>query len=148
MKTNIAYFPFFRWPPSDKMKCTLDLKLFPIVFVGRVAENKKSVVCPVIDIINDDNFSYVKSFSLHWGGFNWELHFRWFTMGSSVLGNESCELCPVNQKTVFIIVQCQGLKYNAFSTVPKVILFESCESEDPLYYRPMSSAEVSSPFCH
>ncbi len=53
---------------------------------GRVAVNRKAVVCPVIDIINDDNFSYVKSFSLHWGGFNWELHFRWFTMGSSVLG--------------------------------------------------------------
>ena len=40
---------------------------------------------PVIDIINDDSFSYVKSFALHWGGFNWELNFRWFTMGQSVI---------------------------------------------------------------
>lgn len=54
--------------------------------IGRVASNPRAVVSPVIDIINDDNFSYVKSFSLHWGGFNWQLHFRWFTMGSSVLG--------------------------------------------------------------
>ena len=44
--------------------------------LARIAEKSTAVVCPVIDIINDDNFSYVKSFSLHWGAFNWELHFR------------------------------------------------------------------------
>ena len=53
--------------------------------LARIAEKREAVVCPVIDIINDDNFSYVKSFSLHWGAFNWELHFRWFTMGPSVM---------------------------------------------------------------
>merc|ERR1712029_1297917 len=26
---------------------------------------------------------YQKSFSLHWGAFNWEMHFRWFVMGVS-----------------------------------------------------------------
>ena len=51
----------------------------------RIHEDRTAVVCPVIDIINDDNFQYVKSFSLHWGGFNWELNFRWFTMGQKVL---------------------------------------------------------------
>ena len=51
----------------------------------RIKENSTAVVCPVIDIINDDSFSYVKSFALHWGGFNWELNFRWFTMGQSVI---------------------------------------------------------------
>jgi hypothetical protein len=35
----------------------------------------------VIDIINDDTFAYVRSFELHWGAFNWELHFRWYTLG-------------------------------------------------------------------
>ena len=45
--------------------------------LARIAEKSTAVVCPVIDIINDDNFSYVKSFSLHWGAFNWELHFRY-----------------------------------------------------------------------
>lgn len=53
--------------------------------LARIAEKRTSVVCPVIDIINDDNFSYVKSFALHWGAFNWELHFRWFTMGREVM---------------------------------------------------------------
>ena len=37
----------------------------------------------MIDIINDDTFQYTKSFTLHWGAFNWELHFRWFVMGLS-----------------------------------------------------------------
>ena len=53
----------------------------------RIREDSTAVVCPVIDIINDDSFSYVKSFALHWGGFNWELNFRWFTMGQSVIEN-------------------------------------------------------------
>ena len=34
------------------------------------------VVCPIIDIIHDDTFAYVKSFELHWGAINWEMHFR------------------------------------------------------------------------
>eukprot|EP00096_Caligus_rogercresseyi_P015256 TRINITY_DN7701_c0_g1_i1.p1 TRINITY_DN7701_c0_g1~~TRINITY_DN7701_c0_g1_i1.p1 ORF type:complete len:610 (-),score=130.51 TRINITY_DN7701_c0_g1_i1:38-1867(-) len=51
--------------------------------LARIREDPSHVVCPVIDIISDDNFGYVRSFSLHWGAFNWELHFRWFTMGHS-----------------------------------------------------------------
>lgn len=45
--------------------------------LSRVKENPKRVVCPVIDIVSDDNFGYVKSFELHWGAFNWQLHFRY-----------------------------------------------------------------------
>lgn len=44
--------------------------------LARVKENRKNVVCPVIDIISDNNFGYIKSFELHWGAFNWQLHFR------------------------------------------------------------------------
>ena len=47
----------------------------------RISQDRKAVVCPVIDILNDDTFQYTKSFSLHWGAFNWDLHFRWYTMG-------------------------------------------------------------------
>ena len=53
----------------------------------RIGENRKAVVCPVIDILNDDTFQYTKSFSLHWGAFNWDLHFRWYTMGPSEIEN-------------------------------------------------------------
>lgn len=48
----------------------------------RIHESRHSVVCPIIDILNDDTFQYTKSFSLHWGAFNWNLHFRWYTMGT------------------------------------------------------------------
>ncbi|CRK91403.1 CLUMA_CG005076, isoform A [Clunio marinus] len=51
----------------------------------RVKENPKVAISPVIDIISDDNFSYVKSFDFHWGAFNWELHFRWFMLGEEEL---------------------------------------------------------------
>lgn len=44
--------------------------------LARVKENRTNVVCPVIDIISDENFGYMKSFEMHWGAFNWQLHFR------------------------------------------------------------------------
>ncbi len=44
--------------------------------LARLAESRTAIVSPVIDIINDDTFAYTKSFSLHWGAFNWEMHFR------------------------------------------------------------------------
>lgn len=43
------------------------------------------MVCPIIDIINDQTFAYTRSFELHWGAFNWELHFRWYPIGRSQL---------------------------------------------------------------
>lgn len=49
--------------------------------IARVVENRTRVVCPIIDIINDETFAYVRSFEKHWGAFNWDLHFRWYTLG-------------------------------------------------------------------
>lgn len=53
--------------------------------LARVRLDRRKVVCPVIDIISDDNFSYIKSFELHWGAFNWRLHFRWLALEQSEL---------------------------------------------------------------
>ncbi|XP_044738005.1 polypeptide N-acetylgalactosaminyltransferase 3-like [Chrysoperla carnea] len=53
--------------------------------LDRISQNRKNVVCPVIDIISDDTFAYIKSFQLHWGAFNWALHFRWFTLQGNEL---------------------------------------------------------------
>ncbi|XP_066594873.1 polypeptide N-acetylgalactosaminyltransferase 1-like [Prorops nasuta] len=50
-----------------------------------IGKNKTRVVSPVIDIINDDTFSYTKTFELHWGAFNWELHFRWLALTRRLL---------------------------------------------------------------
>ncbi|KAH8348474.1 hypothetical protein KR084_007849 [Drosophila pseudotakahashii] len=47
--------------------------------LARIKESRKVVICPVIDIISDDNFSYTKTFENHWGAFNWQLSFRWFS---------------------------------------------------------------------
>jgi polypeptide N-acetylgalactosaminyltransferase len=51
----------------------------------RIKKDRKTIASPVIDIINDDTFQYVRSFELHQGGFNWELHFRWFSLPSDVI---------------------------------------------------------------
>lgn len=47
--------------------------------LARIKESREVVICPVIDIISDDNFSYTKTFENHWGAFNWQLSFRWFS---------------------------------------------------------------------
>ena len=55
--------------------------------LARIKEDRTSVICPVIDIISDDNFSYTKTFENHWGGFNWQLSFRWFASKFKSRGN-------------------------------------------------------------
>ena len=48
--------------------------------LSEVASNRKTVVCPIIDVISDETFQYVAASDLTWGGFNWKLNFRWFTV--------------------------------------------------------------------
>ncbi|XP_076991097.1 polypeptide N-acetylgalactosaminyltransferase 14 [Tamandua tetradactyla] len=43
----------------------------------RVKEDYTRVVCPVIDIINLDNFKYIQTAAELRGGFDWSLHFQW-----------------------------------------------------------------------
>lgn len=44
----------------------------------RIAYDRTTVVCPIIDVISDDTFEYVTASDQTWGGFNWKLNFRWF----------------------------------------------------------------------
>lgn len=65
--------------------------------VSHVAENRTQVACPVIDIISDETFAYIRSFERHLGGFNWDLHFRWYTIGGvkyhrSLLNNNKSDI--------------------------------------------------------
>ena len=39
---------------------------------------RKSVACPIIDVISDDTFEYITGSDMTWGGFNWKLNFRWY----------------------------------------------------------------------
>ncbi|CAG2181760.1 unnamed protein product, partial [Oppiella nova] len=41
----------------------------------RIAEDRTRVVCPIIDVISDENFKYIPASDMTWGGFNWKLNF-------------------------------------------------------------------------
>lgn len=44
----------------------------------QVKLDRRVAACPIIDIINEDNFAFTRSFELHLGAFNWGLNFRWY----------------------------------------------------------------------
>ena len=46
----------------------------------RIARNRKTVAIPLIDIISDQSFEYLIASDMNWGGFDWKLGFRWFTL--------------------------------------------------------------------
>lgn len=39
---------------------------------------RRSVVCPIIDVISDETFEYMAGSDMTYGGFNWKLNFRWY----------------------------------------------------------------------
>ncbi|CAG0917356.1 unnamed protein product [Notodromas monacha] len=46
--------------------------------LDEVARDRKTVVCPIIDVISDNTFEYVTASDMTWGGFNWKMNFRWY----------------------------------------------------------------------
>ncbi|KAG8227664.1 hypothetical protein J437_LFUL006974 [Ladona fulva] len=46
--------------------------------LSRIAMDRRTVVCPIIDVISDDTFEYIAASDMTWGGFNWKLNFRWY----------------------------------------------------------------------
>lgn len=40
--------------------------------------SRKTVVCPIIDVLSDETFEYITASDMTWGGFNWKLNFRWY----------------------------------------------------------------------
>ncbi|KAF7248216.1 Polypeptide N-acetylgalactosaminyltransferase 13 [Varanus komodoensis] len=56
-------------------ECTLGW-LEPLL--ARIKEDRKVVVCPIIDVISDDTFEYMAGSDMTYGGFNWKLNFRWY----------------------------------------------------------------------
>lgn len=48
-----------------------------VPLLARIANDRTTVVCPIIDVISDDNFEYITASDMTWGGFNWKLNFRW-----------------------------------------------------------------------
>ncbi|KAG7242053.1 hypothetical protein INR49_024099, partial [Caranx melampygus] len=46
--------------------------------LARIKQDKRTVVCPIIDVISDDTFEYMAGSDMTYGGFNWKLNFRWY----------------------------------------------------------------------
>lgn len=46
--------------------------------LDRIAEDRTRVVCPIIDVIDEDNFAYQAAGDMISGGFDWKFGFRWY----------------------------------------------------------------------
>lgn len=45
--------------------------------LSSIAENRRTVAIPIIDIIKDNTLEYVLANSELWGGFDWKLGYKW-----------------------------------------------------------------------
>uniref|UniRef100_A0AC35G9P1 Polypeptide N-acetylgalactosaminyltransferase n=1 Tax=Panagrolaimus sp. PS1159 TaxID=55785 RepID=A0AC35G9P1_9BILA len=52
--------------------------------LSRIKENRKAVVCPIIDVINDRTFAYQRGIEMFYGGFSWGLQFRWYAVSPRI----------------------------------------------------------------
>ena len=68
--------------------------------LDRIARNSTNVVCPVIDIINDDTLAFQKSSYLAVGGFDWNLVFNWHGVPQHEKDRRSHQAEPVHSPTM------------------------------------------------
>lgn len=59
-----------------------------------ISEDRRTVVCPVIDIISADTLTYSSSPVVR-GGFNWGLHFKWDLVPLSELEGPEGATAPI-----------------------------------------------------
>lgn len=59
-----------------------------------IKEDRRTVVCPVIDIISADTLVYSPSPIVR-GGFNWGLHFKWDPVPLSELNSPDGPIVPI-----------------------------------------------------
>ncbi|RXM36060.1 Polypeptide N-acetylgalactosaminyltransferase 11 [Acipenser ruthenus] len=64
-----------------------------------IKEDRRAVVCPVIDIISADTLSYSSSPIVR-GGFNWGLHFKWDPVPLSELNGPEGATVPIRSPTM------------------------------------------------
>ncbi|XP_020635415.1 polypeptide N-acetylgalactosaminyltransferase 11 [Pogona vitticeps] len=64
-----------------------------------IKESRKTVVCPVIDIISADTLTYSSSPVVR-GGFNWGLHFKWDLVPVSELEGPEGPTSPIRSPTM------------------------------------------------
>lgn len=64
-----------------------------------IMQDRKTVVCPVIDIINADTLIYSASPIVR-GGFNWGLHFKWDPVPASMLNGPEGQTAAIKSPTM------------------------------------------------
>lgn len=62
--------------------------------LAAIREDRRTVVCPVIDIISADTLAYSSSPVVR-GGFNWGLHFKWDLVPLPELGGPEGATAPI-----------------------------------------------------
>ncbi|XP_024420216.1 polypeptide N-acetylgalactosaminyltransferase 11 isoform X1 [Desmodus rotundus] len=67
--------------------------------LAAIQEDRRTVVCPVIDIISADTLAYSSSPVVR-GGFNWGLHFKWDLIPPSELGGPGGATAPIKSPTM------------------------------------------------
>ncbi|CAJ0581165.1 unnamed protein product, partial [Mesorhabditis spiculigera] len=76
--------------------------------LARIKEDRKAVVCPVIDVVNDRTFQYQKGIEIFRGGFNWSLQFRLYFEELGTYDQEMDIWGGENLEMSFRIWQCGG----------------------------------------
>jgi len=70
--------------------------------LDRIAWNRTTVVCPVIDVIDDENFKFnfgsAKATSI--GGFDWNLQFSWHAIPDYEKSRRKSEVDPIRSPTM------------------------------------------------
>ncbi|KAM5302771.1 polypeptide N-acetylgalactosaminyltransferase 11 isoform 4-T7 [Glossophaga mutica] len=67
--------------------------------LAAIREDRRTVVCPVIDIISADTLAYSSSPVVR-GGFNWGLHFKWDLVPPSELSGPGGATAPIKSPTM------------------------------------------------
>nr|XP_035924948.1 polypeptide N-acetylgalactosaminyltransferase 11 isoform X2 [Halichoerus grypus] len=67
--------------------------------LAAIRQDRRTVVCPVIDIISADTLAYSSSPVVR-GGFNWGLHFKWDLVPLSELGGPAGATAPIKSPTM------------------------------------------------
>ncbi|XP_074658769.1 polypeptide N-acetylgalactosaminyltransferase 5-like isoform X2 [Tubulanus polymorphus] len=70
--------------------------------LDRIAISKSNVVCPVIDVLDDDTlkFNYASAKHTSVGGFDWNLQFNWHSIPDHEMRRRPTEVAPLRSPTM------------------------------------------------
>lgn len=79
--------------------------------LARIVLDRRTVVCPIIDVISDETFEYVTASDQTWGGFNWKLNFRWYRVPSREMSRRNNDrTAPLRTPTMVSQGICRAIK--------------------------------------